>query len=334
MPAVGIVILNWNNHAASQRCLTSLRAMNYPNATVYLADNGSTDGSMGRLEQEFGGEARMIRNGKNLGFSAGCNRAIERALADGCRYVLLLNNDCILADPDFLEKGVATAESSPAVGIVGGKIMLWPDTRVIWSTGGFIHFWGGEKHIGTFEVDRGQHDRVARRTFISGALMLIKREVFDRIGLLPEAYFFGKEEWEFSTRASRTGFTLLYQPAFRMYHEMSNSHDWADPTYAYNSVLSRILYKRRNMSRLQFWIWRLTYATYLRVVFPLRPLVQPRVFLQTVPPDLLWRVVLQALRDSDRVDQITEELLQRFRESLPPARARPPAGRLRETPDR
>src|SRR5205823_7687354 len=133
------------------------------------------------------------------------------------------NNDCLLADPDFLERGVELGESDPRVGIVGGKILVWPDTHLIWSTGGHIGFWGGETHVGHLETDHGQYDRVVARGFISGAFMLIKRQVIEAIGMLPEAYFFGKEEWEFSTRAIGAGFTLLYQPSFRVYHESSIS---------------------------------------------------------------------------------------------------------------
>src|SRR5262249_6103982 len=149
---------------------------------------------------------------------------------DGCDYVLLLNNDCVIEDPAFLEPAIALAESEPGIGIVGGKITFWPETRRLWSTGGSISFWGAERHYGTGQLDEGQFDRRADRSFISGALMLVRAAVWQRIGLLPDAYFFGKEEWEFSRRAGKAGFRLVYEPGFRVHHEASNSHDWLDPT--------------------------------------------------------------------------------------------------------
>ena len=92
---------------------------------------------MERLEREFGGDGKVfLRNGENLGFAVGNNRGIARSLGDGCAYVLLLNNDCIAAAPSVLEGAVSLAESDPRCGIVGGKLLYWPDTGRIWSVGG------------------------------------------------------------------------------------------------------------------------------------------------------------------------------------------------------
>lgn len=314
LPRVGIVILNWNNYRATSRCLTSLQGINYANYTVYLVDNGSTDGSREKLIREFSrGNIEFVLNEKNLGFAAGCNRGIERALSEGCDYVLLLNNDTIVYDRDFLLHAVELAESDPRCGIVGGKILFWPDTTRIWSTGGYITFLGGEVHIGHGEIDRGQYDQVRERRFISGALMLIKREVIEAIGLLPEVYFFGKEEWEFSTRALRAGFKLLYNPKFSVYHEASNSHEWTDPTYVYNGTLSKIIYKRRNFSRMQYMIWYLLHTAYLRVLFPIKYFLQRKRYLQGVPPKVIRQAMLVALADARKVDRITGEMLDEFR---------------------
>jgi GT2 family glycosyltransferase len=318
VPRIGIVVLNWNNYPDTSRCLRSLGGLEYPSCSVYLVDNGSTDGSLERLLQESpGGPLEVVANGENLGFAAGCNRGIERALTDGCDYVLLLNNDCIVEDKAFLAPAVSLAESDSRCGIVGGKILFWPDRGVIWSTGGFIRFWGSEVHIGHGEADRGQYEGVAPRRFISGALMLVRRRVFETIGLLPDAYFFGKEEWEFSTRAHRAGFALLYQPAFRVWHEASSSHDWADPTYVYNGTLSRILYKRRNHPPLLFGLWMAVFRAYLAVLFPLRAALRRSAFQQAVPLRAIHEAMRAAVRDSGRVERITLELLERYRRGHP-----------------
>lgn len=327
-PRVGIVVLNWRNLEASRRCLRSLRDMTYPAATVYLLDNGSGDGSMEALEQEFaGGREILLRNGENLGFAAGCNRGIARALADGCDYVLLLNNDCVLWDPGFLEAGIARAERSPSIGIVGGKIRRWPDDGRLWSTGGRLSFWGEEVHVGHGEPDRGQYEEAAPRTFISGALMLIRRAVIEAIGPLPEAYFFGKEEWEYSTRARRAGFELWYEPAFRIHHEAGDSHEWTDPTYVYNGTLSKILYKRRNLPAPAFALWWTVFRLYLAVLFPLRYALQKRAFLGGVPPRVIRAAMRRAAREAPGCEQVTREMLERFRRESglvtpPPSAAR------------
>ena len=314
LPSVGIVILNWNNLEASARCLRSLADLTYPRHRIYLLDNASTDGSWEALEREFRGRIVAIRNPANVGFSAGCNPGIRRALADGCDYVLLLNNDCVVVDADFLEPMVALAESDPDIGLVGGKIVLWPETSRLWSTGGTLDFWGGERHTGHREPDRGQYDVVAPREFISGALMLIRRSVVERIGELPEAYFFGKEEWEYSTRARRAGFRLRYQPAARIAHEASNSTDAADLMYVYNGTLSKILYKRRNLPRWAFALWNACYAAYLFALYPLKYALRSREYLRGHGPEELRRVTREAWRDSRGLEQVTAEQLAAFRE--------------------
>ena len=313
LPRVGIVVLNWNNLEASARCLRSLTSASYPARCVYLLDNASTDGSWEALQAEFAGSCELLRNPGNLGFSAGCNPGIRRALADGCDYVLLLNNDCVVTDPGFIEAMVTLAESDPRIGLVGGKIVFWPETTRIWSTGGYLEFWGAERHIGYRELDQGQYKAVAPRTFISGALMLIRRAVVEAIGELPEAYFFGKEEWEYSTRAIRAGFRLCYQPAARIAHEASNSTDPTDLMYVYNGTLAKILYKRRNYPAAAFALWNATFALSLFVLFPLRSALQPHVFLERQDPADLRRVMIEAWRDVQGLEQVTGERLRAFR---------------------
>ena len=312
-PRVGIVVLNWNNLEASARCLHTLATATYPARQVYLLDNASSDGSWEALEAEFGRQVVAIRNPGNVGFAAGCNPGVRRALADGCEYVLLLNNDCVVVDPGFLEAMVSLAESDPGIGLVGGKIVFWPETSRLWSTGGTLDFWGAEHHTGHRELDRGQYDEVSERQFISGALMLIRRTVVERIGELPEAYFFGKEEWEYSVRARRAGYKLRYQPAARIAHEASNSTDPADLMYVYNGTLAKILYKRRNFSPWAYALWDACYAAYLFALFPLKHALHPEEYLPRQAPAELRRVMCEAWRDARGLEKVTAERLAEFR---------------------
>ena len=95
-PRVSIVILNWNSYEVTLDCLLSLRKMDYRNFEVVLVDNGSIDGSPAKLLQSVP-EIRLIRNETNLGFAGGCNVGMRDALRRGTDYVLLLNNDTIVA---------------------------------------------------------------------------------------------------------------------------------------------------------------------------------------------------------------------------------------------
>ena len=313
-PLVGIVLLNWNGYADTRRCLDSLAGATYSRRTTYLADNGSTDGSMDRLEVEMRGSGILfLRNGSNLGFAAGCNRAIERALADGCDYVLLINNDCIVSAPAFLESMVALAESDPRVGIVGGKLLRWPERDVIWGTGGWL-YWAGERYVGFDEPDRGQYERVAERGFISGALMLIRREVLERAGLLPEEYFFGHEDWEYSVRVARLSYRLMYQPKAVVCHAAQSSHAPARPYYLFNDVLSKILFKKRTLSPPSYRLWIATYAAYVHLLLPVLLRLLPGRYRTPDDRYSLHRILQAAVAEASTLERVAPETLERFRD--------------------
>ncbi len=313
-PRVGIVVLHWNGYEVTRRCLESLRAQTYRAVNVYLIDNGSTDGSLEKLAHEFASDAIVfLENFANLGFSAGNNPAIRRALDDGCEFVLLLNNDVVCIAPDFLARGVARALAEPATGIVGGKLVGWPDTTRLWSVGGEVG-WLNERFIGLGETDRGQYDRPASRTFVSGAMMLIRRDVFARIGLLPEEYFFGGEDREFSVRAARAGFRLVYEPRFLAAHEAGGSHAAVRAEYVYNDALSRILFRRRNQPAWSHALWRAAYAVYLEWVFPLRYVFSRGDYLAGIAPRELRAVLRDAWRDSKGLERTTAHTIADYRE--------------------
>ena len=313
-PRVGIVVLNWNGYAVTRRCLASLRAQTYRAADIYLVDNGSTDDSLTRLTTEFAADAIVfLENFANLGFSAGNNPGIRRALDDGCDFVLLLNNDVVCIAPDFLEQAVACAVGDPDVGIVGGKLVNWPDTTRLWSVGGEVD-WLNERFIGLGELDRGQYDTPADRTFVSGALMLVRGDVFASIGLLPEVYFFGGEDREFGVRAVKAGFRLRYEPRCLAAHEAGSSHAAVRPEYVYNDALSRILFRRRNQPPWSYALWRAAYLAYLEWLFPLRYAVQRRAYLAGIAPHELRAVLRDAWHDSRNLERITAGTIADYRE--------------------
>ena len=313
-PKVGIIVLNWNNYDDSARCLESIKNVEYPDYKIYLVDNGSTDQSIERLVAKYHVPCvEFVLNHSNLGFAAGCNRGIEVALKDRCDYILLLNNDCVICDVKFLRTAVGFAEATPECGILGGKLLFWPETARIWSTGGRVSRFGVEMYIGHGEVDRGQYDEIAERGFISGALMLIKREVIERIGMLPEAYFFGKEDWEYSVNAIKRGYKLFYHPGCIVCHEGSHSHAPTDPTYMYNSILSKILYVRRNNNRALFYCWLTAFWCYGLFLLPIRFWVKPQSYLKGISLATIRQPMLAALRESHGINVITRDTLDMFR---------------------
>lgn len=263
-PRVYVIVLNWNNFADSEQCLESLLGATYPDLRIIVVDNASPDGSGGHLQSRFPG-LRFIFNGENLGFARGCNVGIRAALEDaGCAYVLLLNNDARVP-PAFLEAAIAAAEADGRIGLVGGKILHSPESNVIAYAGGFINRWRGRLVIRGFnEPDRGQYDRPAEVGFVTGALMLIRREVLETVGLLPEEYFFGVEEQDYSFKVGRAGYKLYYVPGFVAYHVGDGSHWNWDPKFVYNGYRNKLIFQEKYLPAGSFPLWKLMFRVYAR----------------------------------------------------------------------
>jgi len=246
IPKVFIVILNWNNYADTAECLLSLNNLENPNFQVVLVDNASTDGSVQKLQKEFP-NVHIIINPENFGFASGCNVGIKFALENGADCVLLLNNDAAM-EKQSLDSSIKMLFSSKNVGIVGGKIKNYYDRSYIETTGSKRIIWPiiATRAVGGGELDIGQYDKVDKRLVVSGALMLIKRKVFENVGLLPEEYFFGCEDVDFCINVHRNGFKILYSPNFVAYHKGGRSSG-KNPKYIYNYFLHRILLINRNI---------------------------------------------------------------------------------------
>jgi GT2 family glycosyltransferase len=219
----GIVLLNWNNWQDTCSCLESFRSLPHSESELsyYVVDNGSQDESPLRLEAIEDIHLTLLE--ENLGFAGGSNYGIQAALRDGCDYVLLFNNDAY-PQGDFLEHLLEVFKQDARAGISSPKIYYANPSGKIWYAGGKFHppRLIGEM-VGMGEMDKGQHDLARKVDFAVGCCMLIRREVFEAIGLLDPAYFFYLEDVDFSYRATQAGFSIWYQPAASIVHDVSLS---------------------------------------------------------------------------------------------------------------
>jgi GT2 family glycosyltransferase len=262
LPRVCAVVLNWNNFEDSRRCLDSLEGSGYPNLRIILVDNSSQDGSAQRLHKELP-HLTLLLNPTNLGFAGGCNVGMREALKDPeCVYVFLLNNDATLS-PGTLQTAVSFAEDDQRIGLLSGKILSSPAEKTIWYAGGRIDRWRGRAVVRGFgEVDRGQYDSPCEVGFVTGAMMLIKRVVLEDAGLLPEEYFFGIEEWDYSLRVKRAGYKLYYFPDLLAHHRADGSHWNYDPKFVYNSYRNKLIFQEKYLPRFIFGLWKYVFEVY------------------------------------------------------------------------
>ena len=242
LPRIGIIILNWNGWQDTLECLTSVRQVDYPTDRfdIVVVDNGSRDESVAQLRRQPG--LTLLELPSNVGFAAGNNVGIQRVLADGCDYVLLLNNDTVVA-PDFLTPLLQVFDIDPAAGAVSPKIRYYDQPNRLWYAGGkFRQPRLIGLMIGLDELDTGQYEQAGMVDYVVGCCMLIRRAVFEQIGYLDESFFFYQEDVDFSYRATHAGFSMWYQPASVIFHKVSHSTRNDSPRRTFLYAQSRVVF--------------------------------------------------------------------------------------------
>ncbi len=266
-PSVTILILNWNGGPDTVTCLDSLKELRYPNFRVIVLDNASSDNS-GELFAKYPKPdypLEFIQTGANLGFGGGNNVGLRKALAEGTDYVWLLNNDSAVT-PESLNTLIVAAESDPAIGIAGPLTLTMDEPPQVWFAGGTfnwlktrgVHPWYGENPRSIFlEPSRGEGASALRQArgipqrpmdvdYITGGIMLIKRAVFDDIGLLPGDYFLYYEDADFNTRAAKQSWRRILVPQAVVYHKGSASAKAGSPNYQYYHLRNGLMFSWRH----------------------------------------------------------------------------------------
>jgi hypothetical protein len=193
--------------------------LNYPNYEVIVVDNASSDESPKIVSSEFP-KAKQIINKTNLGFAGGVNVGIRQAKGE---IIALVNNDVVL-DRNWLHILVESMVRFPKIGIIGGPVLFYDEKSIIWSAGNRIDLvtglgWsvGRRKSINQSAVDMSDVD------YVNFCAVLIRKEVFDRIGLLDENYFVGWEDADFNVSAARAGYDCGIVPSSLAWHKISYS---------------------------------------------------------------------------------------------------------------
>ena len=255
-----IVILNYRTADLTIKCLRSVarELSGFPGAEVVVTDNDSGDGSAERIARfiassEMRGWARCEPLPTNGGYAYGNNAAIRRALQrkDPPEFVLLLNPDTELL-PGSISALVDFMRQHPECGVAGSRLVD-EQGHTHASAFNFPTLWSEldrgielgviTRLLASRSVHRPIPDRPTEVDWVAGASMLVRREVFEAIGLIDEGYFLYFEEVDFLLRARRAGFRTFYVPSSRVIHHMGASTGVTDeklpprrlPTYWFDS---------------------------------------------------------------------------------------------------
>ncbi len=218
IPTTAIVILNWNSREMTADCIRSLLAMDSQDFQVVVVDNGSHDGSPEYLKREFP-QVTLLPQERNLGFAKGCNVGTRYALAQGCDYVLLLNNDTVV-DPHFLSALVESAEKHPLAAVLSPKIYFFDLPDQFWWAGGQFSLWTGmAKHWGWKQKDVGQFDHERSIDWTTGCAPFLRASALREVGLLDENFFLVAEDLDLSLRLRHAGYEVCYVPQAKLWHK-------------------------------------------------------------------------------------------------------------------
>lgn len=252
-PKVGLVTVLYNSEDVLPDFFDSLAKQDYSAYWLYVIDNSPTDASL-RIAQELAAQYRIhnvsfIRNTDNLGVATGNNQGIRLALEAGCEYVLLLNNDIEFKDAALLSKMIALADNQHEDMIV--PKIYFHDTGLIWCAGGSFNTWRGTtRHRGEGQPDGPAFATDQHTDYAPTCFMLIRRAVFEKIGLMDEKYFVYYDDTDFVWRANAAGFRLKYWADGEVWHKVSSSTVGGSLFSAYYATRNRVYFIRKQMGAL------------------------------------------------------------------------------------
>ncbi len=223
MKKTGIVTVLYNSAGVIEDFIESLAKQSEQDFRLYLIDNASPDSSVERAEaalKKYPMSYRLLRNPGNTGVAAANNRGIRTALAEGCRFILLSNNDITMEEGAI--GALLSALSLPDTEIAVPKIFFHGSDRLWYAGGTFCPFSGSTRHFGYRKKDREPFSTGRKVRYAPSCFLLIRAAVFRHIGEMDEKYFLYYDDTDFLWRAEKAGLTTRYEPKAVVHHKVSH----------------------------------------------------------------------------------------------------------------
>ena len=223
-PLVAVVNINYNQSQMTIECNNSILKSDYPNFTIIIIDNGSTEENYKILvaEYEINPKVKLIRIVDNVGYVKGVNRGIEEAINLNAEYIQIMNNDTLI-DLNAVSILVDTCKRYDNKAIVSGKVYHFdrPDTlqyigHYFKNRNTLLEFFPGKN-----EIDKGQFDEEKERDMLDDIFWLFHSKLIEDIGYYNTAFFLYAEQADYALRAVRSGYKLVYTPTAKLWHKGS-----------------------------------------------------------------------------------------------------------------
>lgn len=254
---LSVIIVNYNVQHFLEQCLQSVfRAMENVDGEVWVVDNNSVDGSVDMVREKFP-EVQLIDSKENLGFSRGNNLAMRKASGE---YLLLLNPDT-LVEEDTFEKVVRFMDENPKAGglgvkMVDGKGNFLPESKrslptpsvAFYKIFGLSSLFPKSKRFGKYHCGYLDKNETHEVEILSGAFMLMRKEVLDKVGLLDEAFFMYGEDIDLSYRIVKEGYKNYYFADTTIIHYKGESTKKSSVNYVFVFYNAMIIFAKKHFS--------------------------------------------------------------------------------------
>jgi GT2 family glycosyltransferase len=246
-----VVILNYNGLHFLKKFLPFL-IKNTSEATIIIADNASTDGSKEFIAQNFS-DILFIQLEKNVGFASGYNQAMKQL--EGYDYVVFLNSD-VEVTANWLSPLIAMLDNNPAVAACQPKILDYHNRDTFeyaGASGGFLDIWGYPfcrgRIFDTLEKDEGQYDESMEVFWTTGACMIIRADVFNKMGGFDDRFFAHLEEVDLCWRIKNEGLRLFVEPKSVVYHVGGGTLNKSNPKKTFLNFRNSLLMLQKNLPK-------------------------------------------------------------------------------------
>jgi GT2 family glycosyltransferase len=245
---IGVVTVTYNSASVLPAFLRCVMEQTHREFILFAVDNLSTDDTLRMLGGCTDERLKIIPNLDNRGVAAGNNQGIVAALEAGCRSVLLLNNDTEFGATLFAQLDEELDRNRAEM--VCPKMMFLDEPDRI---GKFLP-WLGYLSIclGEGEIDQGQYDQARLVTDVPTCCVLIRKDVFDKVGLMDERYFVYVDDSDFMYRAMKAGVKLLYLPEAKLLHKAGGITGGEDSPFAIHyATRNRVFFQLKHFGMLR-----------------------------------------------------------------------------------
>lgn len=259
---LAIILINWNNATDTLRCLSMISLWPGLDAKVFVVDNASSDEDLlllRKAEYRF----QLIINETNRGYSGGNNAGIAEALEQKYPYIMLLNSDASVSET-CIKQLLECMLNSPEVGVTGPLL----------EEGG--RDYAGGRNIGIYSRTRIPYESETKSPallavdYVPGTALIARREVFEKVGLLEEEFFFSGEIADLCRRAQSAGLKCAIYTGCRASHTPDTSSIMRETIYNYYTLRNRFLFIRRHFRNTKIvWSMRWIVGGFIQIIIAL-----------------------------------------------------------------